>query len=198
VEDGCAIAGCKNKRAKHRSFCDRHRKTENRPALPAPPTRAVHAEMKDEARKHAAKALKRLVTNLDVGPPSSQIAAARAVLGIAGVQLQPEANVKHVHEVPTMPAGVSVADLVALVRGLASPREPQQVVVDVTPRPQPLVGPMAQISRVAVATPAAASAPEAAQTHEITEISPYDAPASPADQGGPSGYLPEAPGEKGL
>lgn len=197
----CALLDCMNAACRGSRWCDRHRRKGSRPLgaalkpgepkdkapgpplAPPAPSPLVATSMKLEAQRHASAAMARLVTNINVGSPSSQIAAARGILGIAGVELQPPANVKHHVELPKLPEGVSVADLLLIVRGGSGRTQP----------PGP-VRPMAILANGAPALPAPAADPPngglEAQTVDFIEVPSYDARAG----GPPSGSTPDVPG----
>lgn len=120
-----------------RAWCDLHRRLRNRPEhaiakpgmaprqgpLARPPTlvdeKALRRQLKDLAITHAPAAAERLVSLMTVGPPSSQVSAAKLVLGLAGIQTSPPQEHKHSPEMPSLPPGMDVAALLMVVKGKA-------------------------------------------------------------------------------
>jgi hypothetical protein len=137
----CVLEGCHNTAVIHSRFCDRHRRSNRRPtgwrlkegAAPALPGTIAPGELEDAkkevqrlARSNSLKAIHRLVQLLERGATESvQANAAFRILGLAGIPLAPPPNVKVQHELPRLPPSVSVADLVALVRGSPGAMAPQ-------------------------------------------------------------------------
>jgi len=76
----------------------------------------VAREIAEQARAAAPGAFERLVYLVKHGSGAVQVQAAKAVLGIAGVTMQPSTSVKHTHELIDSRPQLSVAELIALVR----------------------------------------------------------------------------------
>lgn len=167
-----------------------------------PGANAVAKEVRDLAKAAAPDAIRTLINLVATGSAAVRVQAAKAVLGIAGVPLQPSLNVKHSHELSPAPASVSVRDLIALVRassasGLGPPvgAMPRLEAGPVSPGAAP-DGAVGARSRPLTGPDGAIEADYREITGESSSPASYDASRAPCTSGSQPEVLEGQVGEK--
>ena len=133
--------------------------------------------VKRMAREAASEAFEKLLALMRTSNGAVAVQAAKTVLGVAGVSVQPSQSVKHTHELQPAPPSISIRELLDAVRGRPADGAPA-------------LGAMAPLSPPpGFAAPPASGVVVEGQFREI----PGDFPAPGPSASGP---LPDGPGGK--